>query len=112
MGDVSKKITNLFDGVRLDDSDVHALLAAVGDVIRQARESNGLLLIELAESWGGSMSVLCRIELARREAKMRQIIELSSLVGLRPSTALRAAEDMAFPPEFSPWPNEHWGTSL
>lgn len=98
-----------FDRMKLEDADVHALLAALGSVIRRTRQNRGWLLMDLAERWNGSQSVLCRLELARREATMRQVIQLSTLLGLRPSTVMRAAEDEAFPAGFSPWLNRQSG---
>jgi ribosome-binding protein aMBF1 (putative translation factor) len=91
------------DGRQLDDGAVAAMLASIGIQVRDARQSRGWFLSELAERAGVSTSVVCRLELARREPSLNQLINTSAVLGLRFSGILRQAEDEAFPLGDRPW---------
>lgn len=65
--------------------------------MRQARLVSGLKLAELAAQCGISQSVLCRIELARRQPGMPLLMTVCARLGIRLSDLFRAAEDAAVP---------------
>jgi transcriptional regulator with XRE-family HTH domain len=91
-------------GLTLDDNDIVAVLTAVGYQLRRTRLERGWLMRDLAERIDMSMSVLCRLELARREPSTRNLIMIAGALGVRPSDMLRVAEDEAFPLGRTPWP--------
>ncbi|HVV22123.1 MAG TPA: helix-turn-helix transcriptional regulator [Pseudonocardiaceae bacterium] len=88
----------------LDDAGVVAVIAAVGNQLRRTRLERGWHMKEVADRIEMSMSVLCRLELARREPSTRNLIIISGALGVRPSTVLHRAEDDAFPLGLAPWP--------
>lgn len=87
----------------LDDAGRQAILAAIGVQIREARQERGWYLSEVAERMNISTSVVCRLELARREPSLHQLISVSAVLGRRFSDILRIAEDEAFPLGRAPW---------
>lgn len=92
----------LFDP-RWDEATMAAVLASIGDQIRDARQSRGWLLSDLALRVGVSPSVVCRMELARREPSIYQLINACAALEMRLSGVLRRAEDEAFPLGSGPW---------
>ncbi|HEX5407765.1 MAG TPA: helix-turn-helix transcriptional regulator [Pseudonocardiaceae bacterium] len=96
---------DLADGsvVRMDDPAVDAILTGACTMLRTARLEREWRLADLARNWGVSQSVLCRLELARREPSLRQMIEVYGLLSMRFSGVLRMAEDQAFPLGGAPW---------
>lgn len=87
----------------LDQASMAAILASIGDQVRAARQARGWYLIDLAQRLAMSTSVLCRLELARREASLHQMIMVCAAMGKRLSDVLRIAEDEAFPLDSAPW---------
>jgi transcriptional regulator with XRE-family HTH domain len=81
----------------IDLATQQAISRAVGDLLRQARRASGLNLAELAEQCGMSQSVLCRIELARRQPGVPTLSIICAKLGIRISDLFRAAEDAAVP---------------
>lgn len=91
------------DHTRVDDAGIAAILAALGTHLRRIRLEQGWQLKEMADDIGMSMSVLCRLELARREPSTRNLIMICSALEVRLSDVLRRAEDEAFPMGHTPW---------
>jgi ribosome-binding protein aMBF1 (putative translation factor) len=87
----------------LDDAGITAILASIGNQVREARTSRDWHLIDLAERVTVSASVICRLELARREPSLYQLICVCAVLGRRLSDILRIAEDAAFPLGDAPW---------
>jgi transcriptional regulator with XRE-family HTH domain len=94
---------DVHDHTRVDDAGISAILAALGTQLRRIRLERGWQLKDLAEDMGMSMSVLCRLELARREPSARNLITICSALEVRLSDVLRRAEDEAFPMGLAPW---------
>jgi transcriptional regulator with XRE-family HTH domain len=90
---------------RLDKASEIAILASVGTQLRCLRQDQGMLLSQLADQIGLSASVLCRLELARREPSIHQLMLVCCVLGVRPSAVLHHAEDEAFPLGLAPWPS-------
>jgi transcriptional regulator with XRE-family HTH domain len=90
-------------GRPLTDEDITAMLASIGGQIRVARQARWLYLSDVAERVGVSQSVICRLELARREPSMYQLFQVCATLGLRLSGVLRVAEDELFPLSNMPW---------
>lgn len=87
----------------MDNGAVAAMLASVGTQIRDARQERGWYLADVAERLGLSSSVVCRMELARREPSLYQVISTCAVLGMRFSDVLRQAENEAFPLGSGPW---------
>ena len=87
----------------LDDRDVTAILMSIGTQLREARQARGWRLSEIAETVAVSSSVICRLELARREPSLYQLIQVCAAMRLRFSDVLRVAENEAFPLGRAPW---------
>ena len=81
----------------IDEATQRAITQAMGDLLRQARLASGLKLAELAAECGVSQSVLCRVELARRQPAMPLLMTVCARLGIRLSDLFRAAEDAAVP---------------
>jgi transcriptional regulator with XRE-family HTH domain len=92
----------------LDDAGISAILASVGAQVRTERQSRGWLLADLAVRINISASVVCRLELARREPSIHQLIVVCAALDRRLSDVLRLAEDEAFPLGPAPWPLTRW----
>lgn len=88
----------------LDDAGIAAMLASVGAQVRAARQGKGWFLSDIAERLNLSASVICRLELARREPSVHQLIMVCAALGLRLSDVMRIAEIEAFPLGPTPWP--------
>lgn len=88
----------------VDDPAIAAILASVGRQARDARIERGWYLSDVAARLELSSSVVCRLELARREASVHQLISVFAAFDQRLSDALRVAEDEAFPLGSGPWP--------
>jgi transcriptional regulator with XRE-family HTH domain len=86
----------------IDKPTQDAIIAAMGDLLRKARLTAGLKLVELAEQCSISQSVLCRVELARRQPGLPLLMTVCAKLGIRASDLLRAAEDAAVPFPESP----------
>jgi transcriptional regulator with XRE-family HTH domain len=86
----------------IDKATEAAILVAVGDIVRRARQADGLKLADLAGMCQVSQSVLCRIELARRPPHITLLMTACSQLGIRLSDVLRAAEDAAVPLPVTP----------
>jgi ribosome-binding protein aMBF1 (putative translation factor) len=86
------------------------MLASIGEQIRDARQGRGWLLADLSQEVGVSSSVVCRMELARREPSVYQVITVCAALGMRASDVWRRAEDEAFPLGHGPWdqPTPSW----
>ena len=91
------------DDRAMDDDAVAAILASIGSQIREARKARSWHLSDVAERVGVSQSVVCRMELARREPSFHQVICTCAALGMRLSSVLRQAEDDAFPLGRAPW---------
>jgi transcriptional regulator with XRE-family HTH domain len=91
------------DQAHVDDAGMVAILAALGAQLRRIRLERGWQLKDLAAELGVSMSVLCRLELARREPSARNLILICGALEVRLSDVLRRAEDEAFPLGLAPW---------
>jgi transcriptional regulator with XRE-family HTH domain len=87
----------------LDDAALLAILASIGGQVRDVRKARGLYLSDVAERVNVSASVVCRLELARREPSVHQLINVCAVLGQRLSDVLRIAEDTAFPLGGAPW---------
>lgn len=92
----------------VDDAAVAAMLASIGDQFRAARQARGWFLADLAARLGLSTSVVCRMELARREPSLYQVILTCAVLGMRVSDVFRHAEDEAFPLGAGPWERPGW----
>jgi transcriptional regulator with XRE-family HTH domain len=79
---------------------------SVGMLLRRARQNQGLKAREVAESCEMSESVLCRIELGRRESSLSNAFLMCMKLGVRLSEIMRIVEDEAFPISLKPWVNE------
>ena len=88
---------------RIEEASVDAIFQANGVNLRTIRIGRNLTLTELASLCGISQSVLCRVELNRREPSLRLLIRAYAELGVRASDALRLAEDEAFPLGGHPW---------
>lgn len=104
--DLVEPVFNRQSGI-LDHADVQAVLDEVGMIIRGERLALGLTQAELAEQWGVSCSVLCRLELGNRDMSLRYLLELSGLLLIPASEILKAAQERALP--FMP---ADWSTGL
>jgi transcriptional regulator with XRE-family HTH domain len=91
---------------RPDSASVAAIAHATGTVIRQVRLARGLLLSQVSGECGVSASVLCRAELARREPRLRLLLTLCGVLGIRLSAVLRMAEETALPLGTQPWTDD------
>jgi transcriptional regulator with XRE-family HTH domain len=87
----------------MDGAAVDAILKGVCTGLRVVRQERDWRLARMAAELGVSQSVVCRLELARREPSLRQMIEAYGVLGIRFSDAQRAAEDQAFPLGGAPW---------
>lgn len=87
----------------LDDDAFAAILSSIGDQIRDARIGRSWYLDDLAVRVGVSTSVICRLELARREASMTQFLTTCAALNRRFSDVLRIAEESVFPLGEAPW---------
>jgi transcriptional regulator with XRE-family HTH domain len=94
------------DEPRPDSASVAAIVHATGTVIRQVRLARGLLLAQASGECGVSASVLCRAELARREPRLRLLLTLCGVLGVRLSAVLRMAEEAALPLGTEPWTDD------
>jgi transcriptional regulator with XRE-family HTH domain len=92
----------------LDGAGITAILASVGTQVRSERQRRGWLLADVAEQLNLSASVICRLELARREPSVHQLIMVCAVFDRRLSEVLRIAEDEAFPLGPTPWPSAMW----
>jgi transcriptional regulator with XRE-family HTH domain len=91
----------------MDDNAVTAILASIGGQVRDARLARQWFLSDLADRVGFSSSVLCRLELARREPSINQLITVCAALAHRPSELFRTAEDEVFPYDPGPWRSSH-----
>jgi transcriptional regulator with XRE-family HTH domain len=91
------------NGASPDMDSATVIMHASALLLRRARQNRGLTLEELADACFVSPSVLCRIELARREPRLRVVLSLCNLLGVRFSDVLRMAEEEAFPLGRNPW---------
>ncbi|HEY1570234.1 MAG TPA: helix-turn-helix transcriptional regulator [Pseudonocardiaceae bacterium] len=91
------------DGEPMDEASVGAILASIGAQVRAARQRRHWHLSHVAERLHLSASVVCRLELARREPSVHQLLMVCALLGLRLSEVLRSAEDEVFPLGGTPW---------
>jgi transcriptional regulator with XRE-family HTH domain len=89
--------------VPMDGAAFAAILGSIGDQVRHDRLDRGWFLEDLALRVGVSTSVICRLELARREASMPQLLTACAALNRRLSDVIRTAEDEAFP-LWGPWP--------
>lgn len=87
----------------LDDGVLTAIFASIGGQVREARHDRQWYLDDLAARVDVSASVICRLELARREPSLLQLINVCAVLGRRPSDVVREAEDDAFPFGRGPW---------
>jgi transcriptional regulator with XRE-family HTH domain len=87
----------------LDDGVIAAILASIGNQVRDARISRDWYLADLAARVDVSPSVICRLELARREPSLHQLITVCAVLRHRPCDVFRTAEDEAFPLGNGPW---------
>lgn len=92
----------------LDHGALAAMLGSIGSQVRDARQGRGWYLADLAELLNLSSSVICRLELARREPSLNQLIGTCAVLGMRFSDVLRRAEDEAFPLGSGPWDGSTW----
>lgn len=90
-------------GPPLDDAGFAAILVSIGDQVREARIDRDWHQDDVALWVGVSASVICRMELARREASVHQLLTVCASLNLRPSDVVRVAEDNAFPFGGGPW---------
>jgi transcriptional regulator with XRE-family HTH domain len=95
----------------VDEAAVTAILASIGGQVRAARQQQGWHLAEVAERMNLSASVICRLELARREPSVHQLIMVCAVLGQRLSDVIRTAENEAFPMGLSPWTPPPFGQS-
>lgn len=82
---------------------VAEMVREVGLTLRLARERRGLTQPQVAESVGLSTSVLCRLELARRPARLTTVWAACNALGVRFSDVLRTVEELTFPAGDGPW---------
>jgi ribosome-binding protein aMBF1 (putative translation factor) len=87
----------------LDDAGIAAILTSIGTQVRDARQARAWYLSDLAHRVELSPSVVCRLELARREPSLHQVITVCAVLGKRFSNVMRNAEDEAFPLGHAPW---------
>jgi transcriptional regulator with XRE-family HTH domain len=87
----------------LDDAGLMAILTSIGTQVRLARQARGWYLSDVAYRVDLSPSVVCRLELARREPSLHQVIAVCAVLGKRFSNVMRDAEDEAFPLGHAPW---------
>lgn len=87
----------------LEHAVITAMIASIGAQLRAARIDHEWLLADMAVRVGLSPSVVCRMELARREASLHQLILVCAALGRRLSDIMRTAEDEAFPLGHAPW---------
>lgn len=92
-----------YDRQPLDSGAVVAILTSIGVQVRDARQARGWHLSDLADRVGLSPSVVCRMELARREPSLNQLISACAALDMRFSGVLHRAEDDAFPLGHGPW---------
>ena len=93
----------------VNQADVTAILASIGAQIRMARQRKEWFLSDLADLVGVSTSVVCRIELARREPSFHQLVMVCAALERRLSDVIRIAEDEAYPLGLAPWtPRPYW----
>lgn len=90
----------------LDSPSMTAIMHATGTLMRQIRLARGWGLAEAADQCQVSTSVLCRVELARREPRMHLLLTLCGVLGVRLSAVLRMAEDEALPLGTQPWTDD------
>lgn len=91
------------DGM-LDDGSIAAIFQSIGTTMRRARLAEDWKLADVAERCGISQSVLCRMELSRREPRLRLLLVQCAVTGVQPSEVLGLAQAEAFPLGRSPWP--------
>jgi transcriptional regulator with XRE-family HTH domain len=89
-----------------DQRIVAGVWKSVGMLLRRARQNQGLKAREVAERCEVSESVLCRIELGRRESSLSNAFLMCMKLGVRLSEIMRIVEDEAFPVSLKPWANE------
>jgi DNA-binding XRE family transcriptional regulator len=82
---------------------VAVMLPAMALSLRRARVNQGIVQSDAAARAGMSVSVLSRIELARRVPGLRVALVVCNVLGIRFSDVMRAAEDEAFPLGGIPW---------
>ena len=87
----------------LDDAGLMAILTSIGTQVREARQGRGWFLSDMADRIELSPSVVCRLELARREPSLHQVITVCAVLNKRFSNVMRNAEDEAFPLGHAPW---------
>jgi ribosome-binding protein aMBF1 (putative translation factor) len=87
----------------LDEAAIAAILVSIGGQVRAARQRRGWYLSDVAERLDLSASVICRLELARREPSLHQLIMVCAVLGQRFSDVIRIAENEAFPMGLAPW---------
>jgi ribosome-binding protein aMBF1 (putative translation factor) len=107
-GATARTVRNGVEVVGADDRPMNsdalaAILESIGSQIRGARLARSWYLSDLAERVGISQSVVCRMELARREASFYQVVSTCAALNMRFSGVLRQAEDHAFPYGHGPW---------
>jgi transcriptional regulator with XRE-family HTH domain len=95
----------------LDEAAVTAILVSIGGQVRAARQRRGWFLSDVAERMDLSASVICRMELARREPSLHQLIMVCAVLGQRFSDVVRVAENEAFPMGLAPWTPPPFGQS-
>ncbi|HEX5116282.1 MAG TPA: helix-turn-helix transcriptional regulator [Pseudonocardiaceae bacterium] len=95
----------------MDEAAIAAILVSIGGQVRAARQQRGWFLADVAERLDLSASVICRMELARREPSVQQLILVCAVLGRRLSDMLRTAENEAFPLGLSPWTPPESGQS-
>lgn len=82
---------------------VSAMLPAVGLTLRRVRERRQIRQEAVADRVGVSPSVLSRLERGQRWPHLSTVLAVCTVLGLRFSDILRAAEDEAFPIGSTPW---------
>lgn len=82
---------------------VAAMVRDVGLSLRLARERQGLTQPQVAEQAGMSTSVVCRLELARRDAPLATVLTVCQALKVRLSDVMRLVEDLNFPAGDGPW---------
>ena len=91
------------EGSSIDDTDVTAILADLGDTLRHIRVAQRVQMIDLADMANLSPSALSRIERGvRADNGIRQLYAISGL-GVRLSAVLRFSESWAMDGK-GPWP--------
>ena len=99
-----KTVPTTMPGMPQPDS-VRTMMPTMGMLLRQARRKRGLTMTTVARRCGLSPSVLCRMELARREPRITRLLAVCDVLGVRFSDIMRAAEDEAYPLDGHPWTN-------